>query len=386
MTSTDFIVIGAGIAGSSTAWRLAQAGHSVTVLERTTPANAEGSSHGSARIFRYAYPNALYAGLVKRAKGSWDELEAASGKKLLNITGSVDFGELRNPRHISKILDEIGVENEVWSAAEARERFPQVAFDTEVLYHPGAGVLDAQETVNTMLELAVATGNAQVEHNWEVASVTREKGGFVVRSSDGRSASGAKVIVAAGAWLPFLSESLSLPDAVLAAFPQLEVREEQAFHLPWRDADENGQPFPAWPTFIQKAPHAETYGLPGGRDAGFTGQKMAFYSAGKQRPSALDRDGVVDPEMRERIVAYTKKYLPGAVPEPFAETTCMFTKTVSEDFIIDDIDGVVILSACSGHGGKFAPLLGELAAEVITGSTSVPEEFRLASHARAAQA
>lgn len=97
MTASDVLVIGAGLAGASAAWRLSELGHTVTVLERTTPANDEGSSHGSARIFRYAYPSKLYTDLVVRARSGWDELESRSGRALITPTGAVDFGELRDP-------------------------------------------------------------------------------------------------------------------------------------------------------------------------------------------------------------------------------------------------------------------------------------------------
>ncbi|OOE05543.1 sarcosine oxidase, partial [Fictibacillus arsenicus] len=75
-----------------------------------------------------------------------------------------------------------------------------------------------------------------------------------------------------------------------------------------------------------------------------------------------------------------RRYLPGVVPEPYAEATCLFTSTANEDFVIDEAEGVVLLSACSGHGGKFAPLMGELAAGLATGTGTVPEEFRVAHH------
>lgn len=378
MSKSEFVVVGAGLAGAAAAWQLAERGHTVTVLERTTPANEEGSSHGSARIFRYAYPSPLYTKLVVRAKRGWDALEAASGRQLITPTGAVDFGEVRGPARIARVLEGAGIEHELLSRDAARERFSQIAFDTDVLYHPGAGVLDAITTVETMLELAVRTGNAAVHTNWEVASIERRGGGFDVRSTDGTIVTGAKVIVAAGGWFPHLLADLALPSAFLASFPTLEVRQEQAFHVPWRDVDDADGAYQSWPSFIHKRLEFETYGLPGGRDAGFRGQKLAQYNGGPKLPSAVDQDGQIRPEMRERIIRYVEEFLPGAIPEPYAETTCLFTNTPNEDFVIDEADGVVVVSACSGHGGKFAPLLGELAADLATGEGTVPDEFRVA--------
>lgn len=381
MTATDFIVCGAGLAGAAAAWQLAERGHTVTVLERTTPANEEGSSHGSARIFRYAYPSKLYTDLVVRSKPLWDDLEAKHGTRLITPTGAVDFGELREPQHLARVLETAGVEHELLSAADATARFPQFAFETEVLYHPGSGVLNAEETVHAMLDLAVATGNARVLTNWDVAKLTREAHGFTAHSTTGEQESAGKVIVAAGGWLPYLLKDLALPEKFLASFPALEVRQEQAFHMPWRETDESGLAYPEWPTFIHKRTALQTYGLPGGHDAGFRGQKMAQFNGGSILPSALDQNGEITPEMRAKIVAYATEFLPGVIPEPYAETSCLFTNTPNEDFVIDEQDGVIVVSACSGHGGKFAPLLGELAADLATGTGTVPDEFRVAFQA-----
>lgn len=94
--SSQYVVLGAGLAGAAAAWSLAKRGHEVTLVERTRPAAPDGSSHGSARIFRYAYPDAFYAGLVVRARAGFDELERLSGKQLITPTGSLDFGRVRN--------------------------------------------------------------------------------------------------------------------------------------------------------------------------------------------------------------------------------------------------------------------------------------------------
>ncbi|MDJ1371211.1 FAD-dependent oxidoreductase [Gulosibacter molinativorax] len=381
MPLSDYIVIGAGLAGAAAAWQLAERGHNVTVVERTTPANDEGSSHGSARIFRYAYPSQLYTDLVVRARSGWDALERAAGKHLITPTGAIDFGAVRQPELLARVLERAGVEHELLAAADARARFPQFNFDTEVLYHPGSGVLDAITTVETMLDLAVATGRVDLRTNWEVAGITRTAfGGFVVKSATGERVAGAKVIVAAGGWFPHLLQDLALPSAFLESFPKLEVRQEQAFHMPWREQDASGNTYPSWPTFIHKRFEFETYGLPGGRDAEFRGQKLAQFNGGPVIPSALDQDGRIRPEMRAKMIAYAEEFLPGVVPEPYAETTCLFTNTQNEDFVIDEADGVVVVSACSGHGGKFAPLLGELAADLATGTGTVPQEFRVAQN------
>jgi sarcosine oxidase len=372
------IIVGAGLAGAAAAYALAARGEDVSVLERHTPASDRGSSHGSARIFRYAYPDRLYTELVVRARELWDELESASGTELITRTGALDFGDASHTRQLAEIFDDVGVDYELLDPARAAERWPQFTFDSEVLWHPDAGVIDAETTVETMLDLAASTGRSRVLTDWTVAEVTRRSaGGFRATSATGETVEGDRVIVAAGGWLPALLGDLGLPDDFLDALPRFEVRQEQAFHMPYRDVDESGRPTTEWPTFIHKSEDMFTYGLPGGRDAGFAGQKLARFNGGKVIGSALDQDGGITEEMRDRMVDYAERFLPGLVPEPYAETTCLFTNTPNEDFVIDEVDGLVVVSACSGHGAKFAPLLGEFAADLATGSGGVPERFRV---------
>jgi sarcosine oxidase len=382
MESFEYVVVGAGLSGAAAAWQLAARGHEVALLERTTPANDAGSSHGSARIFRYAYPDDFYTGLVKEAKAGWDELARLSGKQLITPTGALDYGTVRQPERLAAALATHGIDHELLTAKEAQDRWGQIAFDTDVLWHPGAGVIDAHESVGAMVDQAVAHG-AALHSNWEVACITESAAAYTLTSLDGRSIKAANVIIAAGGWLPKLLGSLSLPASFLEHFPDFEVRQEQAYHFPYADSADASSP---WPTFIHKREGWQAYGLPGGRDAGFRGQKVAEYNGGKILPSAADQDGLIDPANRRRVIEYVEKYLPGLVPEPYAETTCLFTNTPTEDFIIDRAEGITILSPCSGHGAKFAPLIGHLAADLATGAGSVPEQFRLATQTTAAGA
>lgn len=369
--SSRHVVIGAGLAGAATAWQLARSGAEVTLVERTRPATPDGSSRGSARIFRYAYPDALYAALVVRARDGFDELEAIAGRQLITPTGSLDFGSLRDPRQLAAVLERVGVEHELLSNDEARRRFPQIATDTEALWQPGSGVIDAETTVHALVAAAISAG-AQVLTDWPVADVSIDGPGYRVRSSDGRTLEAERIVVAAGGWLPSLLDRLPLPAGFRAALPPLEVSQENAFHFPYRDgfAAADGRP---GPVVIQRDPAIFTYGLPGGRDAQFRGLKVAEFNAGRKMSSAVHQDGRIDPANRDRMVAYVERYLPGLVPEPYAETTCLFTNTPTEDFVIDGADGITIVSACSGHGAKFAPVIGELAAAFATGDrTAVP--------------
>lgn len=364
---TSIIIVGAGLAGASAAWRLAQRGHDVTVLERTSPANEFGSSHGSARIFRYAYPDPFYVDLVVESSRGWSELATAHGSELITPTGAVDYGNTRDPERLAEVLAAAGVPHELLTADAARARW-DFAFDTAVLWQPGAGVIDAERSVGAMIAQAQRHG-ARVLGDQPVTRVQKTTAGYRVLTAVGGAFEAEQVVVAAGGWLPDLLGELALPDDFVQAFPALTVRQEQAYHFPYRDAQL------AWPTFIHKTDRMQVYGLPGGRDAGHRGQKVAEYNGGKPISSAAANDQIIDPANRRRVVDYVQRYLPGLVPEPYAETTCLFTSTPNEDFVIDRIEGITVLSPCSGHGAKFAPLIGELAAALVAGE-EVPSRFR----------
>jgi sarcosine oxidase len=378
VSGTHHLVVGAGLAGACTAWRLAQRGHEVTLVERAQPAAADGSSHGSARILRFAYPERLYAALVVRALVGWRELEAASGTSLLTPAPALDHGPGRDPRALARVLAEVGVEHELLTAAQARQRWPQVAPDGEVLHQPGGAVVDAEATVHAAVEQARAHG-AHVLTGWPLARLERTGTGasprFTAHAADGRVLEAARVVVAVGGWLPDLLGELGLPPAFLAALPPLVVTQESAVHLPYREPWTRE----AWPTAIHQGPTGlPVYALPGGRDAGHRGLKIAEHAAGPRIASAARRTGVVDAAGRERLLAHAARHLPGVRLEPYAETTCLYTSTPTEDFVVDGAEGVTVVSACSGHGAKFAPLLGEVAADAATGAGAVPDRFRVA--------
>jgi sarcosine oxidase len=378
MVTSEYVVIGAGLAGAATAWNLARDGHDVTLVERDQPAARDGSSHGSARIFRYAYPSAFYTGLVAESKPLWDELATLSGQELITVTGALDFGASRDPAALAAILDKAGVEHELLDRRGAGRRWPQIEFDTDVLWHPGAGVIDAETAVQAMVSLAVGHG-AQLRTHWPVDKITPTATGYLVGSATGEQISTNSVVVSAGGWLPQLLDALPLPNDFRRRIPPLQVRQEQAYHFPYRT--NLASPQPDWPTFIHKSPQLQTYSLPGGRDAEFRGQKLAEYNGGRIMASAADQDGLIDPANRARIVDYVTRNLPGLIPEPYAETTCLFTNTPNEDFILDRSAGITLLSPCSGHGAKFAPLIGRLAADLATGKQAAPERFRLTAQA-----
>ncbi len=324
----------------------------------------------------------MYVQLVKRASFLWRELEADSGENLLTKTGGLDYGNVRNPHHLAQILEEEGISHELVSKSEAMSRWPQFVFDTDVLWQPEAAAIDAESAVKSMVDLAVKYG-AGFRTGWKVQQISRTATGFLVQNRAGEVIEAERLVVAAGGWLPEILDNPTLPRHFVQSLPQVQVRQGQIYHFPYAAGMKE------WPSFVHKNEAIQTYGLQGGRDADFRGLKVAEFNVGKVFPSASHQDGLIDPEDRQRIVDYVVKHLPGVAPEPYAETTCIFTNTQNEDFILERFQNLTIASPCSGHGAKFAPLIGDLVATLSTapdedsGRAAVPEAF-LASRTGAA--
>jgi sarcosine oxidase len=384
----DYLVVGGGLTGTAVAWRLAELAQSVILVDRDVPASAHGSSHGSARIFRYPYPDPLYTQLVVDAAAMWEDLEKSSGRRLITPSGAVDHGSLRDPVHLARVLSDAGVDHTLLTPAEAAARWPHMNFDTDaagnrpVLWHPGAGVIDAEATVHAQAAQARRNGAVVMDH-WEVSSVRRRGGlqkGYTVTSTTGDVLEAGHVVVCVGGWVNDLLARTDLPGRFRARLPRARVSQEYAYHFPYRDDTDRGatpdRASTSWPTTIHLRPEMQVYTLPGGRDAGHRGQKVAEFNAGRAMSSASLQDGRIDPANRARVVEYVRQYLPGLVPEPFAETTCLFTTLPDDDFLVDTAEGVTVVSPCSGHGAKFAPLIGSMAAQLALGRAGVPDRFR----------
>ncbi|HEY7009192.1 MAG TPA: FAD-dependent oxidoreductase [Jatrophihabitantaceae bacterium] len=363
-SDVDVVIVGAGLAGAAAAWSLARRGRSVALFEQFEPSHALGSSHGSARIVRRVYEDALYVSLTGEAFELWREVESAAGVSLLRILGGLDFGPRRNVPGIASVLTEAGVPFERVPPAEAEARWPGMRFEGDVIFHPQAGTMDAAGAVTALVSLAASLG-ATVRYSKPVSSVSASG---VVGLADGTSLTASHVVVAAGGWVSPLLEPI-------VALPPMRVTQQQIFHFPRLDPSA-----PPWPSVIHESAINAVYHLAGGRDGGPLDDRKIGEHDGGTECSAASRSGVVDPASEARVVDYVRRWLPGLSDVPSSSATCLYTETPSQDFILDRVGPIVVCSPCSGHGAKFAPLVGELVAGLIDGTRQVPPRFRLATH------
>ena len=361
----DVVVIGAGLAGSAAARALAGRGRSVVLLEAFQPGHRRGSSHGSARIFRRAYPDPLYVRLTGQARVLWQRLADEAGEEFVTTSGVVDYGPARAQEKLYEILNGFGVPAELMAAGAAAERWPGISFGPDpVLFHPDGGVIDPERAMAAMRASAAAHG-AQISFGAPVLRVEAGGDGATVHTAD-RSWRAPAVVVAAGAWLePLLGGQVPLPP--------LRVTQEEVFYFAPR------APGP-WPGFIRHDDDATMYGLLAGRDGQVPGAvKIGAHHRGPVT-TGDDRDGIVRQMARDRASGFVRDQLPGLDPAPVGEVTCLYTSTANEDFIFDRYGPFVVCSPCSGHGAKFAPLAGEIAADLACGDASPERRFTLAAH------
>jgi monomeric sarcosine oxidase len=374
-TRADLVIVGAGLAGSAAAWAASARGLDVVVLEAFAPGHKNGSSHGSARIFRRAYPDPLYVRLTGTAGELWRDLEDQAGETLLTLTGGLDFGATRDPRRLHEVLTGCGVPAELLAPEAAARRWPYFDFTGvgEVMFHAGAGVLDPHNAMAAMLRLAAANG-ADIRFGSPVTRFALTPAGDgAVAHTDSGTFTAPVIAVAAGAWLaPLLDGAVGLPP--------LTVTQQQAFHFAPVPAPGQAPPADPWPVFVHKDGTDDCYGLPGGRDGQVPGAIKIGEHGGYRTTTAADRDFVVDPAARARVAGFVAARIPGLTTIAVNEVSCLYTWTANEDFILDRRGPFVIASPCSGHGAKFAPLLGEIIADLATGKPAPDPRFTLAAH------
>lgn len=344
MRRCDVLVVGGGAMGSATAWQLARRGVDVVLLERFGPGHANGSSHGATRIFRFAYPDEGYVRMAMEALPLWRELEHDSGEVLLETTGGLDIGGPEDVAPVVAALAACGAPAERVDAADAADRWPGIAFDggDVVLWQRDAGRVWAERTV-AALQSQTAHHGGEVRHHEPVVSLSVATGHA---QTDADEYLADTIVVTSGAWLP----SVVAGNVDAEGLPPLAVTREQTFHFVPLDDDL------AWPSFIHhRGEDAPMYGLetPG------EGIKVAEHGTGAVIADPDDRSFEVDEVGRQRVIRYVQERLPGLDPRPSTELTCLYTSTPDSGFVVERRGRMVVGSACSGHGFKFTPLIGQ---------------------------
>ena len=372
----DVIVVGVGSMGSSTCYYLAKQGIKVLGLEQFSIPNEMSSHTGQSRIIRKAYfEHPDYVPLLVRAYQNWSELEATSGIKVYYRTGLLYAGL---PDHIMmkgvrSSAEKFEIKVDKLRTAEVIEKYPglKIPSDYEILFEPDAGFLTPEKVITAYVESAIRYG-AVVKSNVKVNEWRKVNSTFEIKTATDTYYA-KKLIFTTGPWagklLPQWSSMLRITRQVLAWFP---VSDNSNFQL--------GN-FPCW-LIADGDHHGVFYGFPvlkGKEFEGPVGLKMAHHFPGTETdPDLINRTTTAQDE--KLLVDFMHRYF--RIPDlPIPEMkTCMYTNTPDEDFILDFLPGydkdIIVATGFSGHGFKFASVIGEIMRDMaVHGETPLPTEF-----------
>ena len=366
MADADAIVLGLGGMGLAAAWHLARRGARVLGLEQFALGHTLGSSHGHTRIIRQAYyEHPSYVPLVARAYQGWYDLEQSLGRHLLTACpcltigrsdGELVTGVLRSAEEHSLRIDTLRPD-------ELPARFPAfrplATGEVGIVEHT-AGILHVDDCVRAMADAARALG-VDLHENERVVSWHADGGGVRVVTDKGTYTASSLVITAgpwAGPLLGAMGGSLSVMRQVV-----LWLRPDDP-SLYRRDT---------FPVFVAEGEDGVFYGNP---MLDPRGVKVARHYGAPELPGveAVEREISVADE--EPVRAFVRRRIPGADGERRDASTCVYTLTPDRHFLIDrhpESERVVVAAGFSGHGFKFAPVVGEILAEmVMDGGTKWP--------------
>jgi sarcosine oxidase len=333
----DCIIVGAGVVGAATAWRLSRSGRSVVLLEQFSVGHTRGSSHGASRIFRFSYDDPAYVAMAMEALPLWRELEARTGQAILTVTGGLDWG--KDLEAHTSALAACGATFELVDGGEATRRFPLFALPAgePVLFQEDAGVLAAEAAWRSLVREATAGG---VHLREETKVLELQTDGDVVRARTEQDTFRAPVaVVTAGAWARDLlaGAGIDLP---------VQVSRQTVAYFP---VGQSAAP----PVAVEWGESTVFYALP----SPGTGIKVGEHHV--RTMADPDEEGIPDREWVAGLEGWVAGRVPGAGRNAVHAETCLYTNTSDERFLLERHGPIVVGSACSGHAFKFAPLIGD---------------------------
>ena len=374
--SFDVIVIGVGSMGSATCYFLAKRGYKVLGLEQFDISHEFGSHAGQSRIIRKAYfEHPDYVPLLEKAYKNWNDLEQETGEELYFKTGLLYAGTSNNEmiKGVKQSAALYNIELEQLNNADAVKRFPQFLFprNFEILFEPEAGFLPPERSIRLYASQAKKNG-ATINTNEKVIGWKKDGTNIVVKT-DKNSYQCNKLIITTGAWagkmIPGFSDKIKVTRQFVA---WIKTKDDIQFAL---------NNFPCWMVSDDEK-HGCYYGFPlldtkkFGEPAGL---KLAHHFQKEvTNPDKVDRQATENDI--QNLKYCLDKYLPGVFDSILSTKICLYANSPDENFIIDKLpdyeENVSIACGFSGHGFKFASVVGEILADLaIEGKTDLPIEF-----------
>jgi sarcosine oxidase len=374
MPTFDIVVVGLGAVGSAALHHAAKLGAKVIGIDRFDPPHDQGSSHGETRITRQAIgEGSEFVPLVLRSNELWEELEEVTGRTLMTRNGCLVLANraVGGNHHGSRsfLQDTIDAANkysiphEQLTADEIRHRFPQfrLTADEDGYFEPGAGFLRPELCVETQIEQARKVG--ATVRTGEIVREVNPAASAVTILTDKERYEAAKVVITAGPWI-----AQFLPPEYTQHFRVYRQT------LCWFDIAQNNERYAPnrFPVFIWITGNRVQdmlYGFPA-IDGGAGGIKVATETyEGTVHPDAVSRD-VSEAWVAGMYGDYIAPRFPDLSKRCLRTATCLYTVTPDAKFVIDCADAgerILFASACSGHGFKHSPAIGEALARKALG-------------------
>ena len=348
----DLIIVGSGSVGAAAGYYARKAGLNVLMTDAHMPPHQQGSHHGDTRLMRHAYGEGeKYVPLVLRAQALWDELSAISGEELFERSGVVNLGPANSTflQTVAQSAAQFNLPVERLDASALMARWPEITVpaDYQAIFEPGSGVLKSELAVKTLIAMAKDAGCAQL-FNCPVTAIHSDADGVTIETSEGRW-QGKKLLLTAGTW-------------VKQFYPELPIQPVRKVFA-WFQADGRYSRKNNFPAFTGELPDGDQlYGFP----AVDNELKIGKHNGGQLINSPEERKafGSVASDGSEAF-GFLRQILPG-IGGCLYGAACTYDNSPDEDFIIDTLPGqpdVLFIGGLSGHGFKFATVLGEIAAQ-----------------------
>ncbi|HLI98393.1 MAG TPA: FAD-dependent oxidoreductase [Bradyrhizobium sp.] len=375
-TRCDVAIIGGGIAGLAAAAYAAAAGHSTVLLERFAFENTMGGSGGLSRMFRVMYSDAPNAMLAETSLALWQELEVATGQRVLDRTGLLFYGTDKGGatvegqlKQCAETMTGLGIPYQRLSREELLSSYPifrTLPLDYYGLVQHNSAVIHANVAINAFQMRARAAGAQLFDNTPARVSPPSIPNGLYTVTTPGATFNASRIIFCPGSWTN---------DAIRPMGLQVNLNIWVLSVAYW--PIEPGATWPMWyefgPQISPTDPNAlNFYGFPPTDYPGMVKATADFTNVTGTDPNTLDRNP--DPRILDQVGTFLTQRFNGIAAVPQDATTCLYAMSADGEMILGTLGHwprSAIFTGDSGRAFKFAPLLGRILVEfATTGSTN----------------
>ena len=366
-SSSDFLIIGAGIFGVTTALELRGRGYDVTLIDPGPLPYPLAASTDVSKVVRMEYgKDRQYMRMVMQAIEGFQQWNEEFGEDIYHETGVLMVS--KEPMSAGGYVDDSfrmllqeGHWPEKLSADEIARRFPawNPSEYAEGFYHARGGYAESERVVSKLVaqakrdNVAVYAGQTADEL---LLHGSRVRG---VRTQEGQTFLAEHTVVAAGAWTPWLLPELQ---------QVMQATGHPIFHL--RPSDSALFTPPNFVVFTADTARTGWYGFPLLR-GGIV--KVGNHGVGLPLHPEHDERAVYEEDCAQ-LRGFLASTFPALLEAEIVYTRrCLYNDTLDEHFWIDrhpGKEGLSVAAGGSGHGFKFAPVLGGLIADVVENKTN----------------